>query len=112
PDITGVLDDATCSIENGQTILTGVVCNRGQKAVGSTLPATFYLDGMPLCTAYTQEPVPVEECREVSCLIDDVIEGELTMVTNDDGMGGQTTLECFTNNNSDTVMVEACIPIG
>jgi hypothetical protein len=116
PDITGVLDDATCSIENGQTILTGLVCNRGKKAVGSTLPATFYLgdpsEGMILCVAYTQEPVPVEECREVSCLIDDVIQGPVTMVTNDDGMGGQTTLECFSNNNSDTVEVEACVPVG
>ncbi len=116
PDITGELDDATCSIEQGQTILTGTVCNRGNKAVGSTLPATFYLgdpaDNVILCVAYTQEPVPVEECREVSCLIDNEIDGTITMVTNDDGMGGQTTLECFSNNNSDVVEIDACIPIG
>ncbi|WP_146658104.1 FG-GAP repeat domain-containing protein [Enhygromyxa salina] len=115
PDITGALDDATCSIEDGQTLLTGTVCNRGKKAVGSTLPATFYLgdpmQGVILCVAYTQEPVPVDECREVSCAIDNEIDGEITMVTNDDGMGGQTTLECFSNNNSDTVEVEACIPV-
>lgn len=116
PDITGELDDATCSIEMGQTILTGTVCNRGKKAVGSTLPATFYLgdpaDGVVLCVAYTQEPVPVEECREVSCLIASEVSGIITMVTNDDGMGGKTTLECFDNNNSDTVEIDACVPIG
>lgn len=116
PDITGELDDATCSIMEGQTILEGTVCNRGLKAVGSTLPATFYLgdpaDGVVLCVAYTEEPVPVEECRMVSCLIDNEIDGLITMVTNDDGMGGATTLECFTNNNSDTVEIDACIPIG
>lgn len=116
PDITGELDDATCSIEMGQTILTGTVCNRGKKAVGSTLPATFYLgdpaDGVILCVAYTQEPVPVEECREVSCLIDSEVNGTITMVTNDDGMGGKTTLECFDNNNSDFVEIDACVPIG
>ncbi len=116
PDITGELDDATCSIEMGQTILEGTVCNRGKKAVGSTLPATFYLgdpsEGMILCVAYTEEPVPVEECRQVSCLIDNEISGTITMVTNDDGMGGQTTLECFENNNSDVVEIDACIPIG
>jgi hypothetical protein len=115
PDITGELDGATCSIAEGQTLLTGLVCNRGKKAVGSALPATFYLgdpaDNDILCVAYTQEPVPVEECREVSCAIPNEIDGLVTMVTNDDGMGGKTTLECFDNNNSDTVEVEACIPI-
>jgi hypothetical protein len=34
------------------------------------------------------------------------------MVTNDDGMGGKTTLECFDNNNSDFVEIDACVPIG
>ncbi len=116
PDITGELDDAVCSIEEGQTVLTGLVCNRGKKAVGSTLPATFYLgdpaDNVILCVAYTQEPVPVDECREVSCLVANEIEGLITMVTNDDGMGGKTTLECFDNNNSDTIEIDACIPVG
>ncbi|NVB36534.1 VCBS repeat-containing protein [Pseudenhygromyxa sp. WMMC2535] len=116
PDITGELDDATCSIMEGQTILEGTVCNRGLKAVGSALPAAFYLgdpaDGVVLCVAYTEEPVPVDECREVSCNIDNEIEGLITMVTNDDGMGGKTTIECFENNNSDVVEVDACIPIG
>lgn len=116
PDITGELDNATCEIAEGQTILTGSVCNRGNKAVGSTLPATFYLgdpaDGVILCVAYTEEPVPVEECREVSCLVANEFAGVITMVTNDDGMGGQTTLECFSGNNSDVVEIEACVPIG
>ena len=115
PDITGKLDEATCSIADGQTIMTGLVCNRGQKAVGSALPATFYLgdpaEGNILCVAYTEEPVPVEECREVSCAIDNEIMGTVVMVTNDDGMGGKTTVECFENNNSDMVEIEGCIPI-
>ena len=50
---------------------------------GSALPATFYLgdpaEGNILCVAYTEEPVPVEECREVSCAIDNEIMG--TIVT-------------------------------
>lgn len=115
PDITGKLDDAACSIEEGVTTLTGLVCNRGKKAVGSALPATFYLgdpaDMNILCVAYTEEPVPVEECREVSCIIDNEIEGLVTMVTDDDGMGGETALECFENNNSDVIEIEACLPI-
>ena len=116
PDITGALDDTTCSLVGDQTVLTGTVCNRGLKAVGSTLPATFYLgdpaDGVVLCVAFTEEPVPVDECREVSCLIDSEITGLITMVTNDDGMGGQSTIECFENNNSDVVEIEVCNPVG
>lgn len=97
-------------------MLTSTVCNRGKKAVGANLPATFYLgdpaDEMVLCVAYTAEPVPVSQCREVSCEIDAKVDGSITVVVDDDGMGGQVALECFENNNTDTVEIKNCMPIG
>ncbi len=97
-------------------MLTATVCNRGKKAVGANLPATFYLgdpkDGKVLCVAYTSEPVPVSECREVSCELDEGVDGIITVVVDDDGQGGQVALECFENNNTDTIEVMDCQPIG
>ena len=118
PDITGKLEDTACTLgEVGQDItLVGTVCNRGLKAVAAALPATFYLgdpaDGNVLCVAYTAEPVPVSECREVSCEIGNAISGEVTMVVNDDGMGGMLTVECIDDNNTDVVVVDECLPPG
>lgn len=116
PDITGKLGDQTCQGKDGKVILTSTVCNRGKKAVGANLPATFYLgdpaDGVVLCVAYTAEPVPVEECREVSCAIDDSVNGIVTVVVDDDGQGGEFALECFENNNSDSVQIQDCKPVG
>ena len=118
PDITGKLEDTACTLgEVGEDItLVGTVCNRGLKAVAAALPATFYLgdpaDGNILCVAYTAEPVPVSECREVSCEIGNAVSGEITMVVNDDGMGGMLTVECIDDNNTDVVVVEECLPPG
>ncbi|WAS92841.1 FG-GAP repeat domain-containing protein [Nannocystis punicea] len=116
PDITGKLGDQSCMGKDGKVVLTSTVCNRGKKAVGANLPATFYLgdpaDGMVLCVAYTSEPVPVEECRDVSCTIDDTVNGTVTVVVDDDGQGGEFALECFENNNSDAIQIKDCSPIG
>ena len=62
--------------------------------------------------AYTDEPVPVGECREVTCEIDDEVEGEITMVANDDGSGGALTVECLDGNNTDRVTLGGCTPVG
>jgi hypothetical protein len=116
PDITGELGEQTCQGVADKVVLTSTVCNRGLKAVGANLPATFYLgdpaDGNILCIAYTAEPVPIGECREVSCEIDISVDGDVTVVVDDDGMGGQAALECFENNNTDTISIRNCVPPG
>ncbi len=116
PDITGELDDQACKPGQQKVVLTSTVCNRGNKAVGANLPATFYLgdplDGVVLCTAYTAEPVPIGECRDVSCEIDGSANGVVTVVVDDDGQGGQVALECFENNNTDFIELVNCDPVG
>ena len=62
-----------------------------------------------VCVSYTQGPVPVQGCLEVSCTIDAEITGDVTMVVNDNGGGGQTTVECNSENNTDFVTIESCI---
>ncbi len=116
PDITGRLEDTACTLDGADITLMGTVCNRGLKAVAAALPATFYLGdpaaGNILCVAYTAEPVPVGECREVSCPIGAQVAGLITMVVNDDGMGNALTVECNDDNNTDTVEVAECVPPG
>lgn len=116
PDITGKLGEQSCKGGEGKVTLTSTVCNRGKKAVGANLPATFYLgdpaEGVVLCIAYTAEPVPVSECREVSCEIDDTVNGKVTVVVDDDGQGNEVALECFEDNNTDTIDIQNCKPIG
>ena len=114
PDITGRLEDTACTLEGSDITLMGTVCNRGLRAVAAALPATFYLGepgtGEILCVAYTAEPVPVGQCREVSCPIGSEVAGLITMVVNDDGQGGALTVECNDDNNTDTVEVADCNP--
>ncbi len=114
PDITGALsEDTVCLVSAEGVTLTATVCNRGAKAVGADMPATFYqgdpADGQILCVSYTQGPVPVQGCLEVSCAVDAEVTGEITMVVNDNGGGGQTTVECNSNNNTDHVTIESCV---
>ncbi len=116
PDITGQFDEFGCFVEGDTFSLTGTVCNRGLSTVAALLPATFYLgdpaDGNVLCTAFTDQPVPVEGCREVSCQIPAAVTGEITMVVNDDGVGGALTVECIDTNNTDVIDVERCVEPG
>jgi hypothetical protein len=115
PDITGALyADKVCAQSAGGVALTATVCNRGKKAVGADMPATFY-KGDPamkqiLCTSYTQGPVPVGGCLDVSCETKEEVMGTVTMVVNDDGNGGMTTVECDSANNKDDVLVTNCKP--
>jgi hypothetical protein len=100
---------------SGHTItLSGRVCNRGTRAVGSKLPATFYgASGAILCVSFTTAPVQGNgDCQAVSCGLDATTIGTtVRMVVNDDGNGGRTTLECQSDNNSDQIdiMVSDCI---
>ncbi len=115
PDITGALaEDKVCAASAGGVTLTATVCNRGKKAVGADMPATFYKGGPAmkdiLCTSYTKGPVPVGGCLDVSCDVPGEVTGKVTMVVNDDGKGGMTTIECNTDNNADDVMVTNCKP--
>ena len=98
-----------CKVTGTTVTLTATVCNRGKKAVGAALPATFY-QGDPsgkkiLCTSYTAGPVPSGGCLDVSCEVPSGVEGQITMVVNDDGAGNKTTIECQSDNNQDTVVV-------
>ncbi len=113
PDITGRLNDDVCSMEGGATRLISTVCNRGGRAVGAALPATFYLgdpsEGRVLCTSFTPGPVPVGGCLEVSCeLMEDIEDADIHVRVNDDGEGGATTVECESGNNGDQIRVERC----
>ncbi|MDX9719690.1 MAG: VCBS repeat-containing protein [Myxococcota bacterium] len=114
PDITGRFDaDKVCNYVGLEVLLYGHVCNRGLRAVGAAMPATFYrgdpANGEILCTSYTAGPVPVGDCMEVSCEIDEAVTGEVTMVVNDDGQGGRTTVECNEDNNMDFITVQECV---
>jgi hypothetical protein len=104
-DVTGKLDRSSiCSIKDNIVTLTARVCNRGKRAVGSKLPATFYDSmGNVLCVSYTEEPVQGnDDCKNVSCQVDrSKVMGIIKMVVNDDGKGGRTTVECRSDNNSD-----------
>ncbi len=121
PDITGKLNkDNLCKRTSSQDAknaitLTGVVCNRGTKSVATAMPASFYevledgSNGRKFCTAHTASNVPVGGCLEVSCTLDDIVPGTLVrMVSNDDGEGGRTTVECNSDNNTDEIILESC----
>jgi hypothetical protein len=117
PDITGVLDKSNaCTLSGQDVVLKAKVCNRGLRAVGADMPATFYLGEVKpeniLCVSKTAGPVPVPGCLEVTCnapgaKIPD--NATITMVSNDDGTGsGATTKECVMDNNTDFVVIEKC----
>jgi hypothetical protein len=114
PDITGRFDEVqVCEVVGSDYEFFGYVCNRGARAVGAAMPATFYLgdpaDGNILCVSYTAGPVPVGGCMRVSCLVENSVDGIVTMVVNEDGAGNATTVECKTDNNTDMVSVRDCL---
>lgn len=117
PDITGrFADDDACvtGSNSSKVFLQATVCNRGKRAVGAELPATFYR-GDPseddvLCTSYTDGPVPTGGCKLVYCEIgSDAAGEEITIVVNDDGNGGRSTVECRPDNNTDSTIVDSCV---
>ena len=117
PDITGRFTGGTCAIDaDGKVVLGAEICNRGTKMVASKMPASFYLvhDDQTrehLCTSYTERNVPIGGCLFVSCTIDDqnkVLHKPIALVSNDDGQGGKTTVECNEDNNEDLTTVNDC----
>jgi hypothetical protein len=118
PDITGYfVNDDVCGIKGDKITVGAMVCNRGTKMVASQMPATFYqvnADGTEtlLCTSYTESNVPVGGCMRVSCefTLDPTGTGarKIRMVSNDDGNGGRTTVECNDQNNEDVISIEGC----
>ncbi|HEY3233685.1 MAG TPA: hypothetical protein VGJ84_03155, partial [Polyangiaceae bacterium] len=116
PDITGALNkDEICRLSGGTVTLNARVCNRGFRVVGADMPATFYLgpvtDNNILCVSYTNGPVPVgDACLPVSCQVNGSVPvgSTVTMVVNDDGQGHATTVECNSNNNTDSILIEQC----
>jgi hypothetical protein len=119
PDITGAFSDEDVCVRGSsddQIYLQATVCNRGDKGVGSALPATFYegpkADGNVLCTSYTDGPVPTGSCKLVWCAVGSSAAGkDITIEVNDDGNGGRTTVECHPDNNSDAITVGSCATV-
>ena len=115
PDITGSFneDNDTCVVRGTSILLNATVCNRGKRAVGAALPATFYEgapeDGKILCTSFTSGQVPTGGCLRISCSLEGgSATGLITMVANDDGKGGRNVKECNTVNNTSTKTIADC----
>jgi hypothetical protein len=58
-----------------------------------------------LCTLYNDGPVPTG-----GACTGDLAGKTITVVVNDDGMGGRGTVECNTSNNTAQTIVTACEP--
>jgi hypothetical protein len=58
--------------------------------------------------AVTVDALESEQCAVVTCQHDGVIMGTVSVVGNDDGMGGKTTLECIYTNNDDQAAPIEC----
>lgn len=121
PDITGrFIAGSICGeTEDGRHVISGNLCNRGTKPVSTKLPATFfYFDenapdhrGEKICTSYTKSIVGVGECAQVGCDVEDIkaLEGKkVIMVTNLDEYGQPSTVECRSDNNTDTIQIDKC----
>jgi hypothetical protein len=121
PDITGRFTDAPpCVIggDSGTSYLQAVVCNRGDRDVGSFLPGTFYVgdpaNNVILCTSYTSEVLPAGLCLPVLCEVTDtsqIVGQTITFVVNRDASGAAAVLECRPNNNVSTIAVTECPPV-
>ncbi len=119
PDITGKLESDQVCVQSGSAIsLNATVCNRGLRAVGADMPATFYVGELApeniVCVTKTDGPVPVGGCLLVRCDIEQALpeNSQVTMVVNDNGTGrGATTEECNLDNNTSQVRIERCAVI-
>jgi hypothetical protein len=114
-DITGVMDKTNvCQQTMGGLEVHANVCNRGLRGVGADMPATFYLGDVAsndiLCQTQTSGPVPVGGCLPISCKVIKAIPNgsSITMVVNDAGSGMRVTDECHYENNTSTVVIDAC----
>lgn len=121
PDITGrFIADSICGkTEEGKSVISAQLCNRGTKPVAMNLPATFYLysedapghRGEKICTSYTTVPVDIGVCGRVGCEVEDIeaLAGQKVLViTNEDEHGNASTVECNYSNNTDTIQIDKC----
>ena len=127
PDITGrFLPDSICGTSKNAEgkdvhLISGNLCNRGTKPVGEKLPATFFYydeskpnhQGKKICTSYTKKVVGVGECSLVGCEISDedlknIAGKKVLLVSNLDEHGFAATVECNTDNNTDSIVVDDC----
>ena len=121
PDITGrFIAGSICGeTEDGRHVISGNLCNRGTKPVSTKLPATFFFydenapdhRGEKICTSYTTTPISDGQCAQVGCKVDDIkaIEGrKVLLVTNLDEFGQPSTVECRSDNNTDTIEIDKC----
>ncbi len=104
PDLTSDWPNNACAVIDGTTQFRSLICNRGAKAVGAGLPVAFYAgDPSPnslVCATKTGVVIVPGACTEVTCHAEVVHTGPTTVVANDDGEGGQSTLECLNGNNT------------
>jgi hypothetical protein len=114
-DITGVMDKTNvCQNVKGSIELHANVCNRGLRGVGANMPATFYngnvADNDILCQTQTNGPVPVGGCLPIVCPTTKMVPNgsTITMVVNDAGSGKRVTDECHYDNNTSSVVIDAC----
>ena len=110
PDITS--DALGCAPGDNSADLSAEVCNRGIKTVGAGLKTAFFqgdpMDGDLLCVATTEQALEPEQCVVVTCTHDGSVMGAVTVVGNNDGLGGKTTLECIYTNNDDSTDQIVC----
>jgi hypothetical protein len=103
-----------CQQVMGNIELHANVCNRGLRGVGADMPATFYLGDVAantiLCQTQTKGPVPVGGCLPIQCNVSMSVPNgsSITMVVNDAGSGHRVTDECHYENNTSTVVIDAC----
>ena len=123
PDITGrFIAESICGkTEDDRYVISGQLCNRGTKPVAPNLPVSFfYYDesatghrGERICTAYTGSTLHIGECGQIGCIITeetlDTLPGKkVLMITNLDEYGNASTVECNTENNTASIVIDKC----
>ena len=108
PDATARLDArSACEADGAGAILSGVVCNRGDRPIGALMPATFSDAEGILCDVETPEQLPGGVCMEVSCRSPRQPSSTLQLLANSNAEGRASTIECVEENNRATADV-AC----
>ncbi len=123
PDITGKFTPGSIcgTTQDGRSVISAKLCNRGTKPVAKNLPASFYFydeeapdnKGQKICTSYTKTNVGIGECPNVGCEIDDAMLRALAgkkviMFSNEDEYGRPSTVECRKDNNIDIIKIANC----
>ena len=103
PDATARLDERTACVADGSGVrLSGVLCNRGDRPIGSGMPAVFSDGTGALCELAVPEQLPPGACLTVECRSARRPVGTLRLDSNIDMAGERGTIECVTENNGAT----------